>query len=147
MKTGKNRSLIESFKAAFDGFRESLIFERSFRIMLVIALGATLAMIYLPTSKLEKIALLSAIFAVLILELINAAVGVAPLQRRGKNHQRFNGGHCPFGQHRRGRCRPFDFRPVYILANLISRYVFKEISSSFSRRFNRFFAGGKFALG
>jgi diacylglycerol kinase len=74
MKTGKNRSLIESFKAAFDGFRESLIFERSFRIMLVIALGATLVMIYLPTSKLEKIALLSAIFAVLILELINAAV-------------------------------------------------------------------------
>ncbi|MEX2033344.1 MAG: diacylglycerol kinase [Candidatus Colwellbacteria bacterium] len=69
-----NRRLRDSFKAAFNGFRESLIFERSFKIMAVAAALVIVAMIYFPTSRLEKVVLLAAVLAVLVLELINSAV-------------------------------------------------------------------------
>lgn len=62
------------FKAAFDGFRETIIFERSFKIMLVAGALVVAAMFYFPTSILEKVVLLLAIFSVLILELINSTV-------------------------------------------------------------------------
>lgn len=61
-------------KAAFNGFRETIVFERSFKIMIVVALLVIAAMFYFPTSRLEKIVLLFAIFSVLILELINTTI-------------------------------------------------------------------------
>jgi diacylglycerol kinase len=69
-----NKKLKESFQAAFRGFKETLIYERNFKIMIVIAILVVGAMLYFPTSRLEKIALLVTIFSVLILELINSAV-------------------------------------------------------------------------
>ena len=70
----KNRRLSDGFRAAFDGFKETLIFERVFRVMLAITLVAVGAMLYFPTSRLEKIVLLAAIFSVLVLELVNSVV-------------------------------------------------------------------------
>lgn len=70
----KNRRLSASFRAAFEGFRETLIFERTFRVMLVIVLIVIGAMLYFPTSRLEKVVLLAAIFSVLVLELVNSVV-------------------------------------------------------------------------
>ncbi len=71
-KMAKNFS--DNFRAAFSGFRETVIFEKSFKIMLVITALVAAAMFYFPTSRLEKIILLLTIFAVLILELINTTV-------------------------------------------------------------------------
>jgi len=74
MQQARNKKLSNGFKAAFDGFRETLVFERVFRVMLVIALIIIGAMLYFPTSRLEKVVLLAAVFAVLVLELINSVV-------------------------------------------------------------------------
>ena len=70
----KNRRLSDGFHAAFEGFRETLIFERVFRVMLVITLVVVGAMLYFPTSRVEKVVLLAAIFSVLVLELVNSVV-------------------------------------------------------------------------
>lgn len=66
--------MIKSFKAALNGFAESLIKERNFKIMAVFAAAVVFLMFYFPTSRLEKVALLITIFSVLLLELINTAV-------------------------------------------------------------------------
>jgi len=66
--------LKDSFKAAFNGLKETLIQERNFKIMLVIAILIIGAMFYFPTSRLEKVALLLMIFSVLSLELINSVI-------------------------------------------------------------------------
>jgi diacylglycerol kinase len=70
----KNKKTYGSFQAAFDGLRETLIFEKSFKTMIIIAAFVVAAMFYFPTSRLEKVVLLLAILSVLILELINSAV-------------------------------------------------------------------------
>lgn len=62
------------FKAAFNGFKETIVFERSFKVMIFIAALVTAAMFYFPTSRLEKVVLIITIFSVLILELINSTV-------------------------------------------------------------------------
>ncbi len=69
-----NKGIYNGLRAAINGFRETIIFERSFQIMTVVALAVLLGMFYFPTSKLEKIVLLFVIFSVLILELINSAI-------------------------------------------------------------------------
>lgn len=74
MQQVRNRKLSDGFKAAWEGFRETLIFERVFRVMLIIALIVVGAMLYFPTSRLEKVVLLAAVFAVLVLELLNSVV-------------------------------------------------------------------------
>ena len=66
--------LSDGFRAAFNGLRETVIFEKSFKVMLVIAIFVVAAMFYFPTSRLEKIVLLLTTFSVLILELINSTV-------------------------------------------------------------------------
>lgn len=66
--------MIKSFQAAFNGFSESLIKERNFKIMVFIAAAVIILMFYFPTNRLEKVALLITIFSVLLLELINTAV-------------------------------------------------------------------------
>ncbi len=70
----KNRRLRDGLRAAFDGFKETLIFERVFRVMLIVTLIVIGAMLYFPTSRLEKVVLLASVFAVLVLELINSVV-------------------------------------------------------------------------
>ncbi len=64
----------KGFKAALAGFKETIISEKSFKIMLFIGALVVAVMFYFPTSRLEKIILLLSIFSVLILELINSAV-------------------------------------------------------------------------
>lgn len=70
----KNKKLSNGFKAAFDGFKETLIYERVFKVMIFIALVVVAAMFYFPTGPLEKVVLLGAVFAVLVLELLNSVV-------------------------------------------------------------------------
>ncbi len=68
------QKLINSFKAAFSGLKNTLIKETSFKIMLLIAVLVVVAMFYFQTSRLEKVALLLIIFSVLTLELINSVI-------------------------------------------------------------------------
>jgi diacylglycerol kinase len=69
-----NDRIRDGFRAAFSGLRETIMFERSFRMMLGIAGGVAFLTFYFPTSPLEKVALAAAIFSVLILELINSTI-------------------------------------------------------------------------
>ncbi|MBU6430802.1 MAG: diacylglycerol kinase family protein [Patescibacteria group bacterium] len=64
----------KSFKAATNGIKETLIFERNFKIMLVMALMIVGLMFYFPTSRTEKAILSTAIFAVLTLEMVNIVI-------------------------------------------------------------------------
>lgn len=68
------KKIYGGFRAAWNGFRETIIFERSFKMMLVVGALVVGAMFYFPTSRLEKVVLLLATFSVLILELINSTV-------------------------------------------------------------------------
>lgn len=68
------KKLSNSFKAAWNGLKDVLIKEKSFKIMLIIAFLVIAAMFYFPTSRIEKAALLIMIFSVLILELINSVI-------------------------------------------------------------------------
>ena len=61
-------------RAAFNGFKETVVFEKNFKVMIIIALIVVVAMFYFPTSRLEKVVLFLAVFSVLILELINTTI-------------------------------------------------------------------------
>lgn len=64
----------KSLKAAGSGIKETLIFERNFKIMLVIAILIVGTMFYFPTSRVEKAILATVIFAVLTLEMVNIVI-------------------------------------------------------------------------
>ena len=66
------KSIGRSFKTAFKGFHQILIQEPSFKYMLFVSIFVLGAMLYFPTSRTEKAVLLTMIFAVLGLELINS---------------------------------------------------------------------------
>src|SRR3989344_2961201 len=68
------RKLRDSFKYAFNGFKETLIHERNFKIMIIVAALVVAAMLYFPTSRTEKAVLMTAIFTVLTLELVNVVI-------------------------------------------------------------------------
>ncbi|MEK7553536.1 MAG: diacylglycerol kinase family protein [Patescibacteria group bacterium] len=68
------KKLRDSFKYAINGLKETLIFERNFKIMLFFALFAIFLMFYFPTSRTEKAIIITAIFAVLTLELVNIVI-------------------------------------------------------------------------
>lgn len=68
----KPKNLKKSFKTAFKGFHEVLIEEPAFKYMFSMAFLVILAMFYFPTSRSEKAVLLTMIFAVLGMELINS---------------------------------------------------------------------------
>jgi len=68
------RKLKRSFIAAINGLKNTLVKERNFKIMFVIAILVIIAMFYFPTSRIEKVALLIMIFSVLVLELINSVI-------------------------------------------------------------------------
>ncbi|OGY59083.1 MAG: hypothetical protein A3B23_01490 [Candidatus Colwellbacteria bacterium RIFCSPLOWO2_01_FULL_48_10] len=66
--------LARSFRAAFNGFKDVLVFEHTFRVMCVVGVLVIAAMFYFPTTRLEKAVLLVAVFMVLVLELVNSVV-------------------------------------------------------------------------
>lgn len=68
------KKLCKGFGHATNGLKETLIHERNFKIMLVIAFIITGAMFYLPTSRAEKAILATTIFAVLTLEMVNIVI-------------------------------------------------------------------------
>lgn len=68
------KKLSHGFRAARNGFKDVLIKEKNFKIMLIIAFLIIGMMFYFPTSRIEKVALLIMIFSVLILELINSVI-------------------------------------------------------------------------
>ena len=63
-----------SLKDAGNGIKESLIFERNFKIMFFISFVIVGAMFYFPTSRIEKAVLATVIFAILTLEMVNIVV-------------------------------------------------------------------------
>ncbi|MDP2966974.1 MAG: diacylglycerol kinase family protein [bacterium] len=66
------KNLKRSFQAAFRGFWQVLIQEPAFKYMFLVTVFVFIAMFYFPTSRTEKTVLLTMIFAVLGLELINS---------------------------------------------------------------------------
>lgn len=68
------KKLCESFKYAINGLRETLIYGRNFKIMLFFAASAIFLMFHFPTSRTEKAVIVTAIFSVLILELVNIVI-------------------------------------------------------------------------
>ncbi len=70
----KNGNIVRGIKKALDGFKETLIKETSFKVMLIIGFIVASLVFYFPTSRIEKIVLFLIIFAVLVLELINSTV-------------------------------------------------------------------------
>jgi len=70
----KNRpkNLKQSLRAAGRGFGQVLIQEPAFKYMLLVAVLVSMTMFYFPTSRTEKAVLLTMIFTVLGLELINS---------------------------------------------------------------------------
>ena len=71
MERGKR--VIRSFRAAFHGFWHVLRYESSFKYMCAVAVLVLGGMLYFGTSRQENVALLTMIFAVLALELMNTA--------------------------------------------------------------------------
>lgn len=68
------KSLARSFLTASRGFKRVLVNEPAFKYMLAAALAVLAGIAYFPTKRSENIALLTMIFAVLGLELINSAL-------------------------------------------------------------------------
>lgn len=67
-------NLINSFKYAINGIKETLIYQRNFKAMVFVILIIIAAMFYFPTNYLDKAILFTMIFSVLILELINNVI-------------------------------------------------------------------------
>ena len=63
-----------SLKAAWNGFKDVLVFEHVFRTMVIFAVIVIALMSYFPTTRIEKAIILVMIFAVLLIELVNSVV-------------------------------------------------------------------------
>jgi len=74
MQNQKHKNILKSFKTAWHGIDETLVDEPAFKYFVIAALVVIGAMLYFPTSRTEKGVLLTMIFAVLTLELINSAL-------------------------------------------------------------------------
>ena|SRR3989344_1465025 len=70
----EKRSIVKSFLIAWNGIWTVLIKEPAFKHFILIAVLVIGAMLYFPTTRTEKGILLTMIFAVLTLELINTAL-------------------------------------------------------------------------
>ncbi|MBU3934711.1 diacylglycerol kinase family protein [Patescibacteria group bacterium] len=68
----RNKNIILSFHNAWRGFWTVLIQEPAFKYMALSGLLVVLAMLYFPTSRMEKAVLLVMVFSVLGLEMINS---------------------------------------------------------------------------
>lgn len=69
-----NNNIFQSFGVAWRGIGEVLVKEPAFKYFALVATLVIFAMFYFPTSRTEKGVLLTMIFAVLTLELINSAL-------------------------------------------------------------------------
>lgn len=67
-------NIISSFKTAWSGIKEVLMLEPAFKYMTAAAFIVIVAMLYLPTTRLEKAVLLVMVFSVLGLEIINSVM-------------------------------------------------------------------------
>ncbi len=67
-------SLIQSVRHAWRGLRLAFRTERSFRIHILVTLIVTVLLLILPLQTYERITILLAIAAVLVLELLNSTV-------------------------------------------------------------------------
>ena len=67
-------NIVSSFKTAWSGVKEVLILEPAFKYMASVAFIVIVAMLYFPTTRLEKAVLLVMIFSVLGLEIINSVM-------------------------------------------------------------------------
>ncbi|MEK7519596.1 MAG: diacylglycerol kinase [Patescibacteria group bacterium] len=72
MKEGKN--ILKSLKTAWNGIWETLIKEPVFKYFIIAAITIIAAMLYFQTTRTEKGILLTMIFTLLTLELINSAL-------------------------------------------------------------------------
>src|SRR3989338_9208959 len=70
----KKKNIIESFRAAGNGFWFVLRHETTFKYMVAIGLLVLAGMLYFKTSRAENVALLTMVFTVLGLELINTVL-------------------------------------------------------------------------
>ena len=70
----KLHSTRKSFKYAFEGIKNTFKNEPNFRIQLILALLSTLLGIILKISQIEWLILITVIFLVLLLELINSSL-------------------------------------------------------------------------
>ncbi|MFN7088232.1 MAG: diacylglycerol kinase [Candidatus Paceibacteria bacterium] len=70
----EEKNIFKSFGVAWNGIWHTLIKEPAFKYFILAAVLVIIAMLYFPTSRTEKGVLLTMIFAVLTLELINAAL-------------------------------------------------------------------------
>ncbi|MBI2633723.1 MAG: diacylglycerol kinase [Parcubacteria group bacterium] len=70
----KEKNIIRSFAVAWNGIFETLAEEPAFKYFVLAAILVIAAMLYFPTSRTEKGLLLTMIFAVLTLELINSVM-------------------------------------------------------------------------
>ncbi|MFA5935871.1 MAG: diacylglycerol kinase family protein [Patescibacteria group bacterium] len=68
------RSLMRSFRHAWRGLLLAFRSERSFRIQVAVAAVMLVGLVILPLAAWERVVLLLAIVAVLVLELLNSAV-------------------------------------------------------------------------
>ncbi|MBI2013400.1 MAG: diacylglycerol kinase family protein [Candidatus Colwellbacteria bacterium] len=66
--------ILKSIKYALDGLKDALMYEKNFRIFVVVAGLVIAAMVYFPTTTIEKLILIVTIFMLLALELINSVI-------------------------------------------------------------------------
>src|SRR3989344_3684482 len=69
-----NTKMWRSLRAAWNGFKDVMVHEYTFRKMTVAAILVIILMFYFPTTRNEKAILLIMVFAVLTLELINSVI-------------------------------------------------------------------------
>src|SRR3989338_5744392 len=65
---------LNNIRHALRGIKDILVWEKSFRVMMLAAIFVIAGMFYFPTTHIEKAVLFLAIFAVLGLELINSVI-------------------------------------------------------------------------
>lgn len=70
----KDRSIPRSFKFAFEGLKLTFLNEPNFRIQIILAFLSSLLGIFLKISQIEWLILITVIFMVLLLELINSSL-------------------------------------------------------------------------
>ena len=70
----KEHKTPESFRYAFDGLKLTILNEPNFRIQMVLAIISSLLGILLKISQIEWLILITVIFMVLLLELINSSL-------------------------------------------------------------------------
>jgi diacylglycerol kinase (ATP) len=88
MKTGDTglKRILKAFIYSYEGFKESFKTEAAFRQELLLC-GVLLAIVFfLPNSAVEKLLLISSLFLVLLMELVNTAIEAVVDRISDKKH-------------------------------------------------------------